>query len=301
MSTTLYIIGNGFDLHHGIPSKYEDFGRFLKSRDPKIYGFVEEYFGIDDEFWSDFETRLATFDAYALMEHASDLLTPYGADDWKDSSHHDYPHEIGRVVEALSGGLKCQFASWIRQLKIPDPTTIASKLLRIDASATFLNFNYTSSLTTLYGLSQSSVYHLHGSAADADNDLILGHGWNPADRSSSADRHDSEETDTRVIDGNQAIDQYFKQTFKPTDRVIAAHQPFFEGLRDIQRILVMGHRLADVDLPYFKEIARHVDGRNVRWRISYYHDDDLPDLRRQLGNLDCVPEDLVEFKRLVDF
>jgi hypothetical protein len=29
MEETLYIIGNGFDLHHGIPSKYSDFKIYL--------------------------------------------------------------------------------------------------------------------------------------------------------------------------------------------------------------------------------------------------------------------------------
>jgi hypothetical protein len=111
MTTTLYIIGNGFDLHHGIPSAYKDFGTFVKPNDPEIYGLIEEYFGIDDGFWSDFEARLAHFDADTLSEYASNFLVSYGADDWTDSYHHDYQYEIDRVVKALSRGLKRQFVS----------------------------------------------------------------------------------------------------------------------------------------------------------------------------------------------
>lgn len=100
-------------------------------------------------------------------------------------SNYDYQFELDRVVEALSQGLKSQFTTWIRQLEVPDPATIPSRLLRLDASATFLNFNYTRSLQSLYGVAPSQVLHIHGSADDVDGDLILGHGWNPKKRGSS--------------------------------------------------------------------------------------------------------------------
>ena len=300
MTKTFYIVGNGFDLHHGIRSAYKDFGAFVKAHDSESYRLIENYFPVDDEFWSDFEAGLADFDADSLIENASDFLTPYGAEDWKDSAHHDYEFEIERVVRALSSDLRVHFAAWIRQLTMPDPTSIRSRLLRLHTSGTFLTFNYTPTLVTLYGVEPSHVVHIHGSSADADTDLILGHGWNPKDRGSSNDGLNSEDTDTRVANGNRIIDQYFEQTFKPTGRVIAAHRSFFAALRETQQILVMGHSLADVDLPYFSEIIRHVDSTNVRWRISYYHEDHIPRLRRQLVNLGGIPVDNVEFAQLAD-
>jgi len=57
-ATTPYIIGNGFDRHHGIPSDYRDFARFLAQVDPETYRFVEDVFSVDDAFWWEFETRL---------------------------------------------------------------------------------------------------------------------------------------------------------------------------------------------------------------------------------------------------
>src|ERR1035441_4739874 len=173
MNTTLYIVGNGFDLHHGLRSAYKHFGEFVKANDSTLYGFIEDYFAVDTEFWSEFEARLADFDAATLIEHASNFLVPYSAEEWKDSFHHDYSFEIEQVVEGLSGRLKSNFAKWIRQLVTPDPTAIPDKL-RLDTNATFLNFNYTPSLTGLYGIAPSQVIHIHGSVADPDDDLILG-------------------------------------------------------------------------------------------------------------------------------
>ena len=34
----LYIIGNGFDLYHHLPSTYYDFRDFVKEKDPFVFG-----------------------------------------------------------------------------------------------------------------------------------------------------------------------------------------------------------------------------------------------------------------------
>ena len=81
MTTKLYIVGNGFDIHHGIPSSYSEFGKFLLARDRETAQLFEEYFSVDELFWSEFESRLASFDAYGLLERAVDFLVPYCAED----------------------------------------------------------------------------------------------------------------------------------------------------------------------------------------------------------------------------
>ncbi|WP_084646384.1 AbiH family protein [Devosia insulae] len=41
MSKRLYIVGNGFDRHHGIPSDYSEFGAYLKGvDDDRVYRTV---------------------------------------------------------------------------------------------------------------------------------------------------------------------------------------------------------------------------------------------------------------------
>jgi hypothetical protein len=200
---------------------------------------------------------------------------------------------------ALSRGLKSQFATWIRQLEIPEPSVI-QKLLHLDVGATFLNFNYTPSLTKLYEVQPSQIHHIHGSIAEADSDLVLGHAWNPGDRCSSNDRLDLEATDSRVTAGNELIDLYFRETFKPTERVIAAHRPFFEQLRGTEQIIVMGHSLEDVDGPYFQKIVRQINAGNVRWKISYHSDEGLLRLQRQFEKLIGVHRRLVQFAQLAE-
>ena len=53
----LYIIGNGFDLHHGLKSRYWDFKLYLENKDKDLLEKLEEYFS-SDSLWSDFEGTL---------------------------------------------------------------------------------------------------------------------------------------------------------------------------------------------------------------------------------------------------
>ncbi len=51
----LYIIGNGFDLYHHLPSTYYDFRDFVKEKDPFVFGIIEKYFDYTGAFWHAFE------------------------------------------------------------------------------------------------------------------------------------------------------------------------------------------------------------------------------------------------------
>ena len=69
--TKLYVIGNGFDLHHGIQSSYFNFKDFLEENDPDVYNVVDTYFGNVKDFWWDFEKNLALLDEDQILDHAS--------------------------------------------------------------------------------------------------------------------------------------------------------------------------------------------------------------------------------------
>ncbi|RJF78920.1 bacteriophage abortive infection AbiH family protein [Rhodopseudomonas palustris] len=299
MGKTLYIIGNGFDLHHGIPSSYKAFGEYLRRSDDKTYKIVERYFSVDAQFWADFEDQLASFDGDALIEDASAFLVGYGVDDWSDAYHHDYQYEIQQAVESISTILRLRFAEWIRHLPIPSAAEFSGRRVPVDASAIFLNFNYTPSLQRVYGVSDCNVLHIHGAAGNPTETLVLGHGWEP-DPNPDPYRfdRDPENADIRVIEGQGIIDDYFKDTFKPTGRIIEKNAVFFAGLSNIDRVVVMGHSISEVDRPYFEEVIKNIDVNRVRWKVSYY--DDLDGLR-QCMELLGVPAFLTEFALLNEF
>lgn len=57
----LYIVGNGFDLHHQIMSSYSDFGQYVKTVDAEVYDTFEKHLSIGGD-WANLEEPLGRFD-----------------------------------------------------------------------------------------------------------------------------------------------------------------------------------------------------------------------------------------------
>lgn len=76
---TLYIIGNGFDLFHGVKSLYRDFRIFLDQNNQQVLLSIEKYFQ-KDELWSNFEAALANLDTEKLKDGNSYDFWQYDED-----------------------------------------------------------------------------------------------------------------------------------------------------------------------------------------------------------------------------
>lgn len=127
----------------------------------------------------------------------------------------------------------------------------------------FFTFNYTSTLGSLYEVPPGRILFIHGCADLADDDLVLGHAWHPQTRESLNDRPDIEDIDTRLMEANDIIDDYFSATFKQSADLIAQHRGFFDALTDIEQVIVLGHSLSDVDAAYFMAL---LEQRSAAWR-----------------------------------
>lgn len=269
----LFIIGNGFDIHHGIPSRYTDFADWLEGEDREVFDAFEEFIpssfdasGVERAGWADLENNLANFDVQQLLDYGDNFLPSYGAEDWSESGHHDHEHELDEKTSLVSSRLHRCFVRWLRTLDSASATRFP--VSAVDRRGKFLNFNYTPTLQRVYGA--TDVLHIHGSLLDDVEDIVLGHGWDPAKHKQWAS-HIDESTDTRVASGYHLIDKYFRKTFKPTSKIIARNWQFFCSLGSVTEVFVLGHGLADVDRPYFEQILLGVP-KSARWTISYYGD-----------------------------
>lgn len=265
--TKLYVIGNGFDLWHGIPSSYAAFKEYVRRRDRHLFDAVDSYLPADED-WSDLESALADVDVGSIIDDLGHFMPAYSAEDWSDAGHHDFQYEVDQVVQRLSTELRARFGEWIRTLVIPTPGTATKRLKGLDVDAAFLTFNYTSTLGDLYAVPDVHVLHIHGEARLQDSELILGHAWNPAQRRSLNDRPDIEDIDTRLIEAHGILDDYFSQTFKPSEQLICKHQAFFDQLGAIETVHVLGHSLSDVDLPYIQALLKVPNVAAARWYVA---------------------------------
>ena len=287
-SGTLYVIGNGFDRRHGIPSGPADFKQFVCSTDRSLYREIENYLPMDDE-WNDLETALADMDADALIENLGHFMTSYGAEDWSESGHWGFQHEVQNVVERLSCGLRQRFAEWVRQLPIPGRATAKNMLAKLDRDAVFFSFNYTCTLGKLYGVSQENILFIHGCANIAGDELVLGHAWNPLTRKSLNARYDISEIDKRLMQANNIIDGYFSATFKRYAELIAHHREFFDALTDIEHVIVLGHSLSDVDAAYFEALLARRNVADAQWQVACRSAEEWPDKHERLVQLGVDP------------
>ncbi len=269
---TLYIIGNGFDIYHGVSSRYSDFKKYLSNIDTNILDLVEEYIPVHED-WSDLESALAQIDVDIIIQNASQFLMSYSDEDWSDAGHHDYQYEINEIIEGLSEQLKSRFCEWIRQLVTPSTSEIVVRPLSLPVTARYLNFNYTSSLTDIYSIPINNIIYIHGNAQRGDN-LVLGHAWNPIEIPSLNDVPEPDSMDTRVMEGNEIINKYFGLTFKNSGKIIEDNSDFYKSLSGLTKIIVLGHSLSKVDEPYFTEIVKNICVDKIQWHVSYFRDEE---------------------------
>ncbi|MEQ9870509.1 bacteriophage abortive infection AbiH family protein [Pectobacterium odoriferum] len=282
---TLYIIGNGFDLWHCIPSGFEHFKSYVQAAGSDVYREVEEYLPVGKN-WSELEHALAALDADMLIDNLGHFMASYSDEDWSDAGHHDFQYEVENTVDRLSKELQTHFANWVRMLRIPTRDTAPKLLPNLDRQALFLNFNYTSTLNTVYGIDPQQILFIHGCAAKPDDVLILGHTWNPSSRHSLNDRHDIAEMDTRLIEANDIIDSYFSLTFKRSAEIIAQHSAFFESLVAVEQVIVLGHSLSDVDASYFQALLAQPGVAQAQWTIAVRDLNEWPDKQSLLEALE---------------
>lgn len=182
-----------------------------------------------------------------------------------------------------------RFAEWIRKLPIPSPATAGKRLAVLDADALFFSFNYTNTLGALYGVPPEQILFIHGCADLADDELVLGHAWHPQSRKSLNDRPDIEEIDTRLMEANDIIDDYFSATFKRSTELIGGHREFFDALTEVEQVIVLGHSLSAVDTAYFTALNEQRSVAVAQWQIACRSSDEWPEKQVLLARLGINP------------
>ena len=286
----LYIIGNGFDLMHGVKSRYYDFNKSL-GKHSRLRFYLEHYLKADD-LWANFEEALGTLDVEAMCSaHMIDSqLDDMGAYD-EDASAADFfmaAETAAMPAAGIAEELERRFPAWIRTLK---PNTADRPLANIIKSGKFLDFNYTEFIETLYGINEDDVCYIHGNRrkkkGKARERLIFGHmpgandkqydfedNWSGLNLSGKRVQTicDAKEIALRrVTDADEELTKY-------CDRNIEKHKDFFKKLSDINKVITVGHSLYPVDWAYFEEfIHQNTNLDDIEWYFGCF---ELGDLER---------------------
>lgn len=287
--STLNIIGNGFDLWHGLPTSYDSFYAFAKDTLDEL----ESFYLIDTITsgpWSDFENSLGKFD-WQMFYEAHDHTDPT-AENFRPSEAFGLEDDITEQANDLVECIKERFHEWIESIDV----TLAFRKTSFTATDSFLSFNYTSTLQLIYEIDNAKILHIHG-RSDAYDDLIFGHGEVMKEEPELDENGDSNRT---IFSDAQGAAKYpFYALQKPIADEIDRNKDFFHSLREFSKIRIIGHSLNDIDLPYFGEIAKSAPTAN--WEVYCYSLADKQHYLRQLlkcgieaknitvGNYDKLP------------
>lgn len=291
---SLVIIGNGFDIMHGVKSSYWDFQKTI-GKDSVLRFEMETYLETGD-LWYNLEEALGKLN-YSMFLNPDIIdmwLDDFGAYD-PDAQAADFFGAVETAIEPtfnIPRELNRRFRKWVQTL------TAESKerpfaFLRGDYKV--LCFNYTEFIETLYGAKQENVCYIHGSRKKKKGKpdaLILGH--RPGMEQEQWDRvklrpfryKDSYKRyimESALETASREAAWYDESTTKDCHEIIRKHEDFFDGMSEITEVYVIGHSLAAVDYPYFENVRKSCD---AKWFIGYHSYDDMERLYSIVDKLD---------------
>jgi len=128
--------------------------------------------------------------------------------------------------------------------------------------------NYTAVLERVYGISEGRIIHIHGSLRDHECDPVLGHG--NIERIEQIDERLEEAGrmyDEKEISICKVIRDYYESTYKDVNRYV--YKLSRVSNKNIDEIYVIGHSVAEVDLPYFRYIG-NCTHRQSNWIVYFF-------------------------------
>lgn len=302
MGKKLFIIGNGFDLFHDLPTTYCD---------------LREYFTRPIEYndWIG-----ATPDAYYLnpIVVMDNLIMNTVFEDWKISEKgvavninksaplnklenkilekkgipvvdriflwSDFEGVLGRIdfskylkdeeygsnsIKNAFESLQSAFPKWINSIDINNtiPNSNFKKLIDYTQDL-FLTFNYTKVLEKIYNIPAENICHIHGKCGEK---LIFGH----------SGLNEEKFLNKNAISGFEDFaEEIFNDFIKEDKMILRGHRNFFECLDDVEEIYVMGFSFSSCDLRYIDAIC-HITP-NASWHLNSY---DSEEKRENYANI----------------
>ncbi len=197
---SLFIIGNGFDIAHGIPTKYRDFRKYIIRKYPDALKYRDEIIHLEDcedisvdefaaeillstmdkvcgENWNNFEEALARIDfsnKFPSPIHEDNETDE--EDSYKMQHYLLYMDMIINTLFKFADMWQEFFRLWVKGVereietgKVEIKPALIELMSKPDSQ--FFTFNYTKTLQILYGAKK--VIHIHNRSGQK---LIFGHG-----------------------------------------------------------------------------------------------------------------------------
>lgn len=265
---TLYIVGNGLDLHFKLKTETEDFEAILETK--YIYNEIENAFevlkcyGITD--WSDYEETLTHIDLEAIeSEHLTspDYLSDHESD--RDGTITNMSEFLESMSAAIMESLEDMVSRVDEETEERDPLKAQPFFCTPDDA--ILSFNYTSTIENWFDVpSDVFIWHIHGCLARKEP-LTFGYGVPTNDYAVEF----TEDGDFYLDEQRMAILRFY-QGWKKKLKLDKLKSFLKEHCGTIDKICVYGHSLGMVDSAYMEQIEQIL--HPTEWDIWYHGSND---------------------------
>lgn len=301
----LFVIGNGFDLAHGLKTSYSDFRDYIEEKNWNFLSSLEAMYGIvlgdwvdrmgeelwkervKEYLWKDFETNLSNIDETIIYSGEDIDLGLESGDIGVEDTLDEYWEEQYSFIEDLNEYIM----HWINQVDIHiDKIT---DIINSETNDKFLTFNYTLLLEEVYDIDKCNILHIHGSVDENDLSPVIGHGnKEKIDKMLEVALEAEEEYLEKRCSIYNAVAKYYKRALKDVPHFLYYNKKFFENLSSINEIFIIGHSLGEVDMPYFKAIKNNVND-DVIWNVYYYRECDRLTYMEKIISIGVKEENIV--------
>lgn len=271
----LYIIGNGFDLNHGLPTSYWNYRDYLLQANPALVGDYEfgEYFraieGSPNTRWNDLETGLEL-----LYDNAfEDVVSTYYPDmnSERTPGWDDINVEIENRFSFLRSFTGEYFYQWISSIENYFPNVAPKYVLNKEDA--YVTFNYTRTLEMVYGIPNERILHLHGLAEKAGS-IQFGNPSNvPENIQGELERTYSNDGFYNVVlePAISSMARFADSAYKNILSNVTELTLFLQELQKVDEIVIMGHTMSGVDYPYYRDVFVP-NYRNALWTIYVFNE-----------------------------
>ncbi len=268
----LYVIGNGFDIHHLIESKYVDFKKWVQNnKDTHLVSLMDTFFSNDCDFWADIEN--------ALGDYRENDITNFCEPDSSDDFKYDHPGQwqagledsIPTILGEVMNDFRNAFIEWVKSISIGG----IEADLELPTSSKYLTFNYTETLEKCYHIPEKNILHIHGSRLVKGDEFVIGH-------DNYRDTNEPYGDDGILLPYQNAYSEVIEimnQWTKVPIENINRYKCFFQSLHNCKVICIMGLSYNIIDMPYLMEISSFVNS-DCKWCLYYFSKKDMENAQK---------------------
>ena len=269
MKNKLFIIGNGFDLAHDLPTRFDpDFKNIARKYEQD--SFWDLYQSREGDIWSDFENLLGYPDFNTLEEIFYGYEPDYLSD--RESDRERIIHQV-----QLNGNLQDALYAFAYEAEESLCNIQANDFIEriLDSAGYYITFNYTHTMEEIYNIPREQILHIHGEVGE--NNLELGYpkgNFTPEKYSYDArGKGRGPYVEIDLEDRIDGIEDYYIRTayaelfdkcksFYKESRIDLLEDFLDKNQCKVEEIIVYGHSCA-IDFDYFSYL-------NIRYSNAYW-------------------------------